>query len=420
MEIRFLENGLHSLKKGYDSLQTYEDVFYTNIGSMSKQERFYLLKDAILSIQHGVEILFKYVLSQTNELLIFSNLDKHFKSAYQEQKKKGLKSIFEVADKHPLHTISFSETIDRVDKLTTIELSAEFKKKLQKIESYRNQIMHSEVVTFETNVHSIFEGVIEELDMLLHKFLGDEYKTISGYGELVAQYKKSSKSINVYKTKMQAKIVKCFIDIFKDVGIGMGDNEVIRITDINIATKIFNGLFNSEFTFGADLTNGYNTGIIGHLKRIEGDRFSLFAIDNDGEYIFKFRSLVIYFPSLSEEKSPLLFIENDNDEIDDKLKEYIVDDEGIKSIDGVTFKEGGETTFDREVVEEAYRKESEEEEYLKFYSVDKFLSRGIFCFINIQQVEYTNASRILWTFGKYDGKRFEVVLKRLLTKEKNA
>ncbi|HMT54967.1 MAG TPA: hypothetical protein PKD16_18155 [Saprospiraceae bacterium] len=416
MEITFLENGLHSLQKGYDSLVRYEEVYYMAPDSIPEKERFYLLKDAVLSIQHGIEILFKYVLVQSNELLIFSNLDNHFKKAYEEKRKRGLSSIFQLADKYQLHTISFSETIDRIDKLTPLKLTNQFKNKLFQIEAFRNQIMHSEILSFEANLHTVFEGLIGELDILLYKQLGTEYKMISGYGELVAKYQKSSKSIADFKSKTQDDVIKLLLSVFDYADIGMGENEVMRITDINVATKVLDKLFTSKFLFGADLTNGYCTGHIRHLKRIDDYRFSLFAEDNDGEYIFKFKSLIIYLPALKENKSPLLFIECDDDVVEASLNEFIDETEGIKSIQGITFKGKNITTFIKQNVEEAFRKESMGEGQEDFFTVEKFLSKGIFCFINIQQIEYADASRLLWKFGKLDGKRFELILKKVYTK----
>ena len=100
MKIKLIENGLDSLKKGFEYLKQYEEQYLLE---KSGHERYFILKDAILSIHHGIEILFKEVLRKSNELLIYSDIDKSLKNAYVEKRQRKLYSLFETSQ--TLHTV---------------------------------------------------------------------------------------------------------------------------------------------------------------------------------------------------------------------------------------------------------------------------------------------------------------------------
>ena len=121
MKIKLLENGLDSLKKGFKSLKNYEEMYLLdNSGS----ERFLTLKDAVLAIHHGIEILFKEALIRTNEILVFSEIDKNLKNAFVTKRQRSLDSLFEANPS--LHTVTFQETIDRVQKICGHEINQNF------------------------------------------------------------------------------------------------------------------------------------------------------------------------------------------------------------------------------------------------------------------------------------------------------
>lgn len=66
MEFTLLDNGLDSLKKTGDSLERFKDLH--------RQNSYHLIKDAIIYLNHGIEILLKYILTTHNESLIFKDL----------------------------------------------------------------------------------------------------------------------------------------------------------------------------------------------------------------------------------------------------------------------------------------------------------------------------------------------------------
>src|SRR5688572_14759722 len=140
MEISFLDNGLDSLKKGFESLKEYEELALQVNDKTSK--KYFKLKDSILNVQHGVEILIKHILNKENELLLFSQIDNHVKNALSEKKRSNLKSVFETSHGKLIHTATFKESLDRLVKICGIDISIKLGKKLVKLEEFRNQIMH--------------------------------------------------------------------------------------------------------------------------------------------------------------------------------------------------------------------------------------------------------------------------------------
>ena len=89
MRITFLENGIDSLQKGFRAFLDFEK---NTVSSLPTTEDYLILKEAILSTHHGVEILMKFILSQENEFLIVDKIDEKYITAYSEKKKSGKKS----------------------------------------------------------------------------------------------------------------------------------------------------------------------------------------------------------------------------------------------------------------------------------------------------------------------------------------
>ena len=76
MKITFLENGIDSLQKGFQSFLDYEN---RTINSEPSLDDYFVLKQAVLSTHHGVEILMKYILYMKSEFLIVDKIDSKFK-----------------------------------------------------------------------------------------------------------------------------------------------------------------------------------------------------------------------------------------------------------------------------------------------------------------------------------------------------
>lgn len=75
MEYSLLENGIDSLKKAKTNIEGFEKYH--------KESSYHFLKDVIIFLNHGIEILLKYILSKQNESLIFTDIN-----LYMEAKEK--------------------------------------------------------------------------------------------------------------------------------------------------------------------------------------------------------------------------------------------------------------------------------------------------------------------------------------------
>lgn len=154
MEFTLLDNGADSLKKAKHSIEAFE--------SLSERSTPHHLKDAIIYLNHSIEILLKYILSEKSEYLIFKDLKKFTLATkelleYQEgsdkvpitngfgYRRKYYRSVFDVPKGRRLITIGLNEAIERVKYLCGIDIPIDFEQGISLIQSYRNQITHNSI-----------------------------------------------------------------------------------------------------------------------------------------------------------------------------------------------------------------------------------------------------------------------------------
>ena len=147
MNYTFLDNGIDSFKAAFEK-----------IGAL--QERPYKshdVKDAIIYMAHGMEILFKYLVSVRNYEDIFSN-----KTAYRLAEKKrielGKDNVFQVKLERPLKTISLK---DAFMLLTWGKYSLNHPETLlvvvEDLINRRNEIMHASIVLTDEETAQLVE-----------------------------------------------------------------------------------------------------------------------------------------------------------------------------------------------------------------------------------------------------------------------
>ena len=68
MNIDMLSNGMDSLKRGFSSYHEFSAAVTDK--EQTSLEDYFILKQAVLSTHHGVEILLKHILNQKSEFLI--------------------------------------------------------------------------------------------------------------------------------------------------------------------------------------------------------------------------------------------------------------------------------------------------------------------------------------------------------------
>lgn len=415
MRLTLIENGLDSLRKGYESLNYYDNLLDSGGDELQKS---FALKSAIIQTHHGIEILMKYILATQSEYLIFSNIDDNVKKAYKEKYQKGLNSVFETSVIDKVHTVTYSEAFERLTNICNHKFSKNFADKIAKLNLFRNRLTHAEISIDNQEIVMLFNELIDEIDIYFFEQIGNNYKTLSGYSDLINNYESYKKWLNEHNKTLKADAIDKLVAIFKKLQINMGINEVKRIQDIDLCTKLFEELYSTGFQFGTDLYNGTCSGHVSHIKRIDKNHFSLFCKDNGGEEIFKFKSIIIYNPEYNSDFSPIFILEADDDielsdkEIDVKRENYCHKNTWV--IDGMKISTEQEIIIDSGKLNDLYYRIDNEPIDFTFYHVTKHLSRSMFCMINIQGLNYGRFDQLISRGYTLDGADFERKLRKSL------
>ncbi|HHX4174505.1 TPA: hypothetical protein ACU910_007125, partial [Burkholderia contaminans] len=178
MKISLIDNGLDSLRKAYSFLKEYEDL---REAGAEEVQRFFKLKDAILSMQHGIEILLKYLLSSRNEILLFSEINQKLRAAYAKRRAGDIEHLY---DNDDVHTVTFKESIDRLNDICGLEISEKLRKDLLKVEKWRNSITHAAILQNEQEVSGVLARLMPRLDDFFSPTIGDAYVQGQGRSEL--------------------------------------------------------------------------------------------------------------------------------------------------------------------------------------------------------------------------------------------
>lgn len=171
MHFSLKENGADSLKgtsKNIDKLDELQDG------------KDHVLKDAVIFLNHGIEILFKVMLSERSPALMFDNL-KEYQKAKETLKKTDKNDVFEINPN--LKTITLNEALARIEYLCDIDIESEMKAAIYELNKIRNQLMHFSLTLEEGEVENLinklkfcystvcdfFEEHIEGIDELIDK-----------------------------------------------------------------------------------------------------------------------------------------------------------------------------------------------------------------------------------------------------------
>ncbi|MCW2484856.1 hypothetical protein J5069_02985 [Candidatus Symbiopectobacterium sp. NZEC127] len=392
MKISIFDNGMDSLKKGFMHLENFENLHFRNNNG---KEKFFLLKDAIMNTHHGVEILLKQILINENELFAFSNIDKDLKFAIKEKREKNLKSIFE-ASCMP-HTVTFREAIDRVKSLCGFSIQNSLESKLIKLESYRNQITHASIISDENDVLSTFEHLADHLDVFFLKALGNSYISLGRHDEFKKTCLASKDDSSIISFKKKSTLY--LIEELEKISITLSPNGFKTIKDITLLKAIFSKLNNSNFSFGMDIYNGFNSGSVGNFHLSDSREMKIFALDNNSEYHLKIRELLIFTPSTDLTMSPLFVIYTDkyHDFSNTKSTSLIRTNEKIDCYEGMIIKDNGQEkcTWDKDEISKIHSYDDDKYFEIHKKNIYAFSGRGVFCFINIQKLQFRGAEFLL-------------------------
>ncbi|MEW3992282.1 hypothetical protein [Bacillus altitudinis] len=158
MKFTLLDNAVDSLNATHSSIHVMMEL---------SEGHDHRIKDAILSINHAAELLFKYLLKSKNEYLVFKDLASYMK-AKEEMIKQKKNSIFEVSPN--IQTVGFSEAIRRLELLCDIEVPKNLKKVMTYLNKKRNEIMHYEINLSMDEATKVYSELIDCYELSIEYF----------------------------------------------------------------------------------------------------------------------------------------------------------------------------------------------------------------------------------------------------------
>jgi len=203
--------------------------------------------------------------------------------------------------------------------------------------------------------------------------------------------------------------IDTIVKALKHSNISIGSNELKYVTNLNSCTKFLTEIFESDLVFGTDLYNGYCSGKVTRIKRKSDDIFEIFTEDNDSYFEFKLKAIIIHIPKIVSDKSPVIFIESNNIELDEKewKEEFTEEYNGIKLIHYYQSIKNDMIIFQDQIDDD-----NDEFNYEEYKSYVRFFTKGIFCFLNIQGLEYNrNYAELVEKLHDMDGKKLEIELR---------
>lgn len=401
MKITLIENGLDSLQKGYAALNDYEIL---KDKENNDKDRFSKLKDAILSIQHGIEILFKYLLRENNEILLFSEVNAKLREAYKKRKNNEITELFELDG---VHTVSFKESIDRVSDLCGFEVSEKLKKRLLKVEKWRNRLTHSALVLNEHEVSSVLLELMPSLDDFFGPAIGEPYCAGQGRNDLDRAFRLFKAQYGKHENDIKSEVVNKLIYALKLNNIkGVTSPGVFILNDLSKTISILEIIQSDNIHYGCDLINLHCSGHTKIINTSTDGIISIFAEDTSTEYQFKFGAAVIYVPSIENSFSPLIFLYS-KDMPTEGPSPYTSEVEGFTTQLGIMDSASNLVNWEYNpnepdgYYEEEYDSDFEEDSHLGKHAVFRFITKGCVCFLNVQKLQYGLAKQMLFS-GEFD------------------
>lgn len=389
MKISLIDNGLDSLRKGYVHLEKYEQLLSSEAGDA---DRFSALKDSVLSIQHGVEILFKYSLKEKNEILLFTDISK-LKEAFKSRRDGTIQELYEFEG---LHTVTFKESIERLRDICGIPMTEKLVRNLKKVEGWRNSITHSAVLLRETEVARVLIKFLAELDEFFGPLIGTPYLEGQGRTELDRAYRLTKAVYGELENKIKALTVERLIQALQK-------NNVTNVTAPNSfiideplkAFSILKEIQGGEVKYGCDFINMDCSGHAEIESLSPENIITINAVDTQTKYQFCLDALVIYIPEIGSDKSPLIFMFA-NKILPQSNSPYLRNDIGCTLQRGINMDSDNSYLWEKQHYEQFVEDYNSDNPQLPSYKdATRFLTSGSVCFMNVQGLDYGSAHRIL-------------------------
>ncbi|WP_374981322.1 hypothetical protein PSGK_09775 [Pseudomonas solani] len=384
MKISLIENGLDSLEKGYVHLKKYEEA---KESAQSDSVRFYILKDATLAIQHGAEILFKYLLKTHNETLLYSDLSK-LKEAFRQRHAGEINELFEAEG---VHTITYRECIDRITDMCNIPIDKKFKDNCIRVEKWRNRITHSAVILNEFEVSSILTKFFDQLDVFFSKTIGDSYVDSPGKANLDRAFRRLRAQQSPTENEIEHKAIERLIHALRINKIDDATTPgVLRIRDTMTAVSILTAMQGDDISYGFDMSNLHCSGQSSLTTVTSEGAIVIFSEDNHCEYHINLKEMIIFIPSIGDKLSPLIFL-------------YSRQLPTLGHAPMITEHKATKTQRGHKLADGSFVWDEDEYEYLHDAHYDeggldviRFLSSACVCFMNIQKLGHGVAKRLMF------------------------
>ncbi|EJE4556981.1 HsdR family type I site-specific deoxyribonuclease [Vibrio parahaemolyticus] len=198
LKMGLLDNGAHSLKRGYEVWNEWK-----------KNEDGWLLKESIIWVHHGIELLLKQLLVQNNEFLVFQDVNKAVERLGILRNKPGMDNagvldLFDHDDK--VMSVGFKNLIERVAITLTIdELSAksDLRDQIDQLTKFRNKIVHFSIELDVVEVSELISDILDPLLCMLSREVScDHFKKVT-----ILEIRKVAQPVQEYLKHIRSEIV---------------------------------------------------------------------------------------------------------------------------------------------------------------------------------------------------------------------
>ena len=161
LRIGLLENSCHSLKQGYGAWNKWQ----------AAQDKW-LLKEAVIWVHHGIELALKQLLVQTNDYLVFENVDKAVEELARLRGKgnAAVSALDLFEEEKSITTVGFQKLIDRCAvmlNLADLTKGAVLRSRIDELTKYRNKTVHFQVEIVPAEVSTLLSDILDPLLSLL-------------------------------------------------------------------------------------------------------------------------------------------------------------------------------------------------------------------------------------------------------------
>jgi hypothetical protein len=169
LRIGLHDNSCHSLQRGYELWQQ---------GNATRDG--WLLKEAVFWIHHGIELVLKQLLVQSNEYLVFEKVDDAVKKLAQLRRQANMSNarVLDLFDQNEggIVAVSFHNLIQRAALMINIAELSEgmpLRSNIDELTRFRNKIVHFSIEMDVNHIASLLSDILDPLLDLLSREIHD-------------------------------------------------------------------------------------------------------------------------------------------------------------------------------------------------------------------------------------------------------